>query len=198
MNLKITKVIAAFLTLHLTLEVSGFAIGGPFKCGELDCPNGSTCQITQKPNDDCKSVTIHTLCKTAAGELLKEETITKDLPEGKIPYTSFIQKTVSGHGYGAYSKDIPHSDHITYSTDDSNSDIEPSIHFVSLDESKDPETQETELIDSELIDSDLLQDMPFNFGYMGSLFDRMWSVPRGFLQCTNSFFDEVFNNFFFS
>lgn len=46
------------------------AFKGPFKCGELECPNGSICEIIQKPSDDFKSVKITTQCKSVAGKVL--------------------------------------------------------------------------------------------------------------------------------
>jgi len=207
MNLKICKVIVAFLMLHITLAIPietpiettietpiETLIGAPFKCGDLECPNGSICEITQKPNEDCKSATIHTQCKTVAGQLLKEETIKKDLPEGKIPITSFIQKTFSGHGYGAYTKDLPHSNDGAHPGEDSYSEGEPSISFVSLDDAAGSEPHDESHDGAH--EPDFFDVMPFDFDAIGSLFDKIWSVPTGFLHCTTSFFDDVFNNFF--
>lgn len=90
MKLNVEKsVIAAVLIFYLSLETSAAAIGGKrtiklisflvmdvnshlpersFTCSNLDCPNGSICEIKQIPSDDKKSVRITTQCSDAEGK----------------------------------------------------------------------------------------------------------------------------------
>ncbi|KAJ6637127.1 hypothetical protein Bhyg_09853, partial [Pseudolycoriella hygida] len=66
-----------------------------FKCGNLECPNGSICEIKRKPNDDQKSVKITTKCVDSKGSVLNEEKISETVPDGKIPISS-IKRTSQG------------------------------------------------------------------------------------------------------